>query len=111
MTREEFVREWCADLRSGKYTQYKGSLRDAVDPHCCCCLGVACYTAVRLGVPGAGPPEPCHFLPAEWFTNLVGSTNPILGVHGEVSVAELNDAKGWDFAKIADALEAKYLKS
>ena len=38
-TREQVLAEWTAALRSGKYKQAKGKLRDG---DCFCCLGVLC---------------------------------------------------------------------
>jgi hypothetical protein len=50
VTREEFLREWAADLRSGRYTQGKSTLSRFTGERRFCCLGVACETGVRLGL-------------------------------------------------------------
>lgn len=44
---EKIKREWIEALRSGKYEQGKGSLRDG-DKFCC--LGVLCDIAIKHGV-------------------------------------------------------------
>lgn len=38
---------WIADLRSGKFTQCQGQLRDDYDEKKYCCLGLACDTFCR----------------------------------------------------------------
>lgn len=47
---EEFKRKWVEALRSGKYKQGRGQLKDTQDQYCC--LGVACiivgYTKDQL---------------------------------------------------------------
>jgi hypothetical protein len=45
---EEAKRLWVAALRSGKYDQTTGALRDGVGY---CCLGVLCEVAIEAGVP------------------------------------------------------------
>lgn len=46
ITREQFITEWVAALRSGAYPQTPGCLQD---PTGFCCLGVACDIAAKHG--------------------------------------------------------------
>ena len=47
MDKETLLKEWIADLRSGKYQQLTASLGRGRSERCC--LGVLCETYIRLG--------------------------------------------------------------
>lgn len=110
VSREAFVRAWVEDLRSGKYEQGKKALKTADGKFCC--LGVACETAVRLGIiPKAvqdksGMPDPWFYQLMEWFDD---KPNFVL-VNGRLtSLICHNDQHGHTFEQIADGLEAMFL--
>lgn len=125
---------WVNALRSGKYTQTKGGLRDR---NGMCCLGVLCDVFREVCHQGEWTPTggavgdsafdtgkkihhgeesiadteksvAPHAVVA-WANMKDG--NPV--VRGEMfdtntSIAELNDGMNWDFAMIADLIEAQY---
>lgn len=129
------IRKWVEALRSGDYQQGTGHLR-AGDKYCC--LGVACELAIQDGVPvkvRSGLTSCTHLgdedhpnqhphngsiyeynseggvLPravADW---LGLNDMPLVRTegHGYRALTELNDGLGWDFAKLADAIERDWL--
>lgn len=109
---------WVAALRSGEYRQTIGTLEDAEG---FCCLGVACRVAMDHGLSLDRQTrdgtvyynnEDCY-LPDEvvkWL-GLGGRTGPLVeATHKDCilveTIADCNDMLGWDFNKIADAIEA-----
>ena len=46
MTKDEIIKEWCAELRSGKWEQLIWRLGDANSTKRCC-MGVLCELAIR----------------------------------------------------------------
>jgi hypothetical protein len=118
----EQVREaWVAALRSGEYEQGRGLLVQSSasgDRHCC--LGVLCKLAVKAGLAtrtrplgyrvGLEPPE-LRVLPqvVEQWAGLVGScaqTNSTTANGNPITLATLNDERGYTFEMIADLIEA-----
>lgn len=125
------IQEWVDALRSGNFKQTQGTLSKE---GAYCCLGVACEIfADRVGLirrPGMDlrdqaivvgysyptsvgatrtgfdelPPPVVDFLGIE-------SSNPWMDNDGlPESLTIMNDEWGWDFQRIADAIEATYLK-
>lgn len=127
------IKAWVDALRSGEFNQAIGVLRRdepdtdfrgaTLDPgHCC--LGVACEVAARAGVKLPDGWQTHAYLPGAVISWLGLTTmNPVLSSEGGsymdseefeqtysyVTATLANDSLGWDFAKIADSLEANYL--
>lgn len=122
------MRLWIAALRSGKYQQGIGHLAtiDNENPqlHRYCCLGVACEVAIDNGVEvpravavtvdgalihysghGVSLPDAVR----EWLG--LPEYGPVVITDGGhlMDVVTANDSAGWDFHRIADALEHTYL--
>ena len=99
---------WIAALRSGKYTQGQGHLRQKDDSLgsktglSYCCLGVLCEVAkVKYNGDDGFPPDQ--------FGRRVG-LHRLIGRRGyeeavEYQLTTMNDAEGWSFKKIAAWLE------
>lgn len=136
---KERVRLLVAALRSGDYTQARGTLRR--DEREYCCLGVACDVASLNGLgigwrnvigegcgcgdcpdrwrfDGAGDNMPPSVY--NWFgfddpddVALVGTPyDPDIAIDADsnnVTMVRANDVLEWNFNQIADALETRYL--
>lgn len=105
--------KWVEALRSGKYTQARGVLREE---NSYCCLGVACDVAgvpwrllasdsKKYSVPHNG--EKFIGLGYENWLSLPGPIRDKLGLAGnqEKDLANMNDFKHLSFKEIADAIE------
>lgn len=119
---EEAVRAWVRNLRSGEFSQTESLLRDDTGY---CCLGVACETFRR--VTGGGVWEDLgHFFffvtpqGAREEQTLPDAVQDWLGVDScdpmvprtdddQMALTELNDCYGWDFSRIAAAIESTFL--
>lgn len=113
----ERIALWVQALRSGDYKQGSSALCwvDADGSCRWCCLGVACDVAAKNGLDietrdfeaqryfgGA-----CFYLPPEvqeWYG--FDSQDPYLK---DRKASHWNDARGYNFAQIADAVEAEFL--
>lgn len=106
--KKSWAMKWIKALRSGKYKQTTGSLRDDKGH---CCLGVLCaitpykynYTKLHKTT-----------LPNK-VINLVGTmdSNPWVKVKGNphvTTLANLNDIQHKSFAEIADIIEQNWKK-
>ncbi len=116
---QEIAEQWIAALRSGKYEQGQGALRDGDS---FCCLGVLCdlfpgSTWSRTADDTrhacyAGPETETSVLPREvrkWAG--LAEANP--QVSPVYTIAELNDGvhgshKPWSFDRIANLIEEKW---
>jgi hypothetical protein len=106
------MKKWVSALRSGKYKQGAGQLRDSDDQFCC--LGVLCDLHRRETGRGRWRKgtyfcdDDCHYevapdAVADWAG--LNERNPILPrAFASGSLAGLNDA-GEEFADIADHIE------
>ena len=112
------VRKWVDALRSGKYAQTKGRLRelDTDGEPVYCCLGVACELHRLTGKGGKWRGEQFVMkgyeedseLPAEVSQYFgFGSGDPFISK--TITAAWANDGKHWSFKKIATAIEKYYL--
>jgi hypothetical protein len=125
---EPRVKLWIQALRSGEYTQCEGVLeRHALGKTSHCCLGVAQRVALANGyTDGTNNTEDnlpwgsdgMDYGVASWygFDSETGDSDPDLGIFPEidapsktVSCVRANDELLWNFAQIADALEARYI--
>jgi hypothetical protein len=109
ITREQFIAEWVAALRSGKYPQAQGSLRTDAG---FCCLGVACDIASKHGGPdweGGSHGDVFEYdnengaLPGwlgDWLLPSPEYTVPIYTM-----LAFRNDEHGETFAELAGVIE------
>jgi hypothetical protein len=122
VSNKENMKIWVDALRSGNYRQTQKKLRN--EDGAMCCLGVACEVFGQ-GTWNGDPdnseyiyyttPDGGHesgLLPhevQEWLG--VSSINPeVIDAEGYgTSLANANDAMGWDFPTIADAIERTYL--
>jgi hypothetical protein len=108
----EIRTQWCAALRSGKYTQAKAGLRRDGGY---CCLGVLCDLAVKAGVLTPPVQLDSHrwafagrldLLPpvvADWAG--IAEENPAVQGGGDlIGLAEEND-NGLPFGQIADLID------
>ena len=105
------VAEWVAALRSGKYSQTTGTLRDEVG---FCCLGVACDLSDPEGWVDIGQPE-FRFVynredsQLQERSYLPPHIREQLGVNNllEITLVEMND-NGKSFEEIADYIEGAF---
>lgn len=129
MVDEINMAKWIVALRSGKYTQGHGRLRDGVGQMCC--LGVLCEISglgewknlVGIGPAFESAEDVLTEVPpidvAAWLFPVTADSsmsirknnprirNPETGE--EIECADANDNHEWDFTKIANALESTYL--
>lgn len=108
------IRKWVKALRSGKYEQATGRLREEQTGggYKYCCLGVAsdlCYKERHMKWQGRGTlPE----IVQKWLG--IDNSNPELvcrvGDARRQSAVDLNDSYKKDFEFIAAAIERTYLK-
>ena len=94
---------WIAALRSGKYQQGAGALRDADNRFCC--LGVLCDIVESRGwrqtVPGSW-----HFHDENTgHTDCAYAPAWVLSIEKQIALANMNDRDGKTFAEIADYIE------
>jgi hypothetical protein len=117
------IRKWVQALRSGKFKQGTGGLctQELSGDRKYCCLGVACEAAIADGLhldvssTNGRAYGYVHFNRNTTF--LPDAVSDWLGLpsNGDVMVTDdwgavsVNDAKGWSFNQIADALETRYL--
>lgn len=114
----EIKKRWLEALRSGKFKQGRGQLRDSRDQ--LCCLGVLCELAVQDGViPEAQLDEGfykymseglAHYLyPPQSVADWAGlpQTNP-RAVSTNQALSVLNDGRHYTFAHIADIIEKEF---
>lgn len=121
-----------AALRSGKYPQNMGRLKEITNDGTVlgyCCMGVMCEVAMEHGVSLETHSYPLNDIArsvsfdgsstflrrnvAGWLgldVNADGEGDPIVGTDGNnrISAAYANDSAGWDFNRIADGMEAHY---
>ena len=115
-------KRWVEALRSGRYRQAPGKLTDGKGH---CCLGVLCDLARREGVikwqvgqfndwraiaPGDEYGEASVLPPAVQKWAGLDDNNPIIAMTptdfpAGITAANANDGLGWNFEKIADAIE------
>ena len=116
----DFYREWSKDLRSGQFTQCKDRLYDGTGH---CCLGVACRTAQRLGMPMKDSVTftgkfcfrfdnseetydiPCLFKDRINFHEFQRYGKPY--DPSTIWFATLNDKENYTFEQIADVIDAR----
>jgi hypothetical protein len=106
------AKKWVAALRSRKYKQTTGRLKD-VSTNRFCCLGVACELAVRAGViPSdddgdyAGQYGTLPLAVQDWLG--LASKRGDFDKQGEVAdLTELNDERGFKFYQIARIIESE----
>ena len=95
---KKFIKKWLTALRSGKYEQGKGYLKNTDEKYCC--LGVACL------VGGLTPDEiggKCIISAMSLFDEIpkkLRSGNALSGW-----LVEMNDIQGKSFLEIADWVE------
>jgi hypothetical protein len=112
--------KWVEALRSGKYKQGTGALRDSDGMYCC--LGVLCELAVEAGAASRTNSGTYGVRDEEGYmidgsdsvlpqsvsvwAGLHGAANPMV-VFGtnHASLADLNDNVGLSFERIADVIE------
>lgn len=105
-TREEVLRLWVDALRSGKYRQTEGTLRDEKGY---CCLGVLCDLARKDGGPN------WHRNYGEWHCMEESGLLPaqiaaFMGLNKkQQDLIALKNDKGESFKQIADYIEETYL--
>lgn len=108
---QDIKAEWVAALRSGKYKQTNGALKDDTG---FCCLGVLCDVVKdRVGLSWRETEGHCGTLTiGDAIGNLPTQVSMFAGLDrqspyvGERSLIYLNDILNWNFNAIADAIEA-----
>ena len=108
------AKKWVKALRSRKYKQITGRLKD-VETNRFCCLGVACELAVKAGiVPAAdrngGYAGDLYSLPEDvrvWLGLAYTNGSYESKQHGNTDLAEDNDARGKKFYQIARLIESE----
>lgn len=130
MVNKENMRLVVAALRSGKYLQGRGRLKEIFkDSISYCCMGVMCEVAMEHGVILATATCPlgessksvsfdgsATFLRGsvvDWLgldLGVDGDGDPAIGMDGNetISAAFANDQLGWDFEQIAASMEEYY---
>lgn len=119
---ERHIRSWVTALRSGRYHQTTGNLKDITGY---CCLGVACdvfrKAKKRQGEVYEWTPSDSggdYFLDeqgampggvADWF-GLASDPGLFLGSMGEILASSANDDKKFSLKRIASMIERTYLK-
>ncbi len=94
--------KWLVALRSGKYAQGRGRLRNPDNSFCC--LGVLCDIIDPEGWEAGGMETPTFWHGERHETpNVTCRLIGLISGH-EVTVIEMNDS-GADFAEIADYIE------
>lgn len=119
LVNRERVRLWVDALRSGRFEQAEGGLRQGKQ---FCCLGVACEVAREEGLDlhvqheggnGWSYNGEVSTLPIEVVDWLgMRSANPWISIDpggNRIAATVANDMKHWTFAEIADGLENMYL--
>lgn len=117
LTKEQvkIIKEWIAALRSGKYEQGRGKLKDHASGKVChCCLGVLCELAAEHGTIG-----PATLLNDIYFFenhsgNLPNKVRDWAGLSLKLGflqeLMDMNDS-GKSFAVIADFIEVHLVKT
>ena len=100
---KKLATKWIAALRSGKYKQGKGFLRDENDNYCC--LGVL-LSNIQY-------PRNVYEYDGHYKQNIPENFKGFKHGHGfipslKISLAELNDVKEYTFADIANIIEKHY---
>ncbi len=101
---------WVKALKSGKYKQIVGELRDFDRKNCYCALGVCCaeYEKSTKKKLSHNSWTNCDLPTAVQRWLGVKEDDPRVGtgpLDQEHHITSLNDAEGWSFKKIAKALE------
>lgn len=102
---DEFRKRWIEELRSGKYEQGKGALRNSEDKYCC--LGVACTLLPDVGWQIDGFGDAYGVVLEDWCNEGSLMDPDLIGLSEQAqdTLITLNDTYGWDFNKIADVLD------
>lgn len=130
MVNKENMRRVVAALRSGRYLQGHGRLKEIFkDSIHYCCLGVMCEVAMEHGVILDVARHPLGdfsmsvsfdgssaFLRKrvlEWLgldVSVEGDGDPVIGMYGnqKISASYANDELKWDFERIAASMEEYY---
>ncbi len=103
----EIKAAWLEALRSGRYKQGRGSLREN-DEYCC--LGVLCDIVPKAEWNGDevcyGPEHEYGILPTTLATELGIDEDPrVIIDEEETSLSAVNDCGSYDFTQIADLIE------
>lgn len=117
ITREEFIEEWVAALRSGNYKQGKSYLNrynDKTHTNEYCCLGVACELGTKYDLVKKdydtkkliySYDSETQYLPSSLINflgiSLIGNDNDT-----SISLIFLNDSNNDSFNDIADVIES-----
>lgn len=113
MPNKKNIKLWVKALRSGKFKQGTGALRDEKGRYCCLGVAQACYRKYTnchdLGYTAS---DGCakyslHKRVAQWL----GIEDYDPHVSRDKKAFEANDFDMWTFEKIADEIERYYLKS
>jgi hypothetical protein len=102
-TRMEVLELWVAALRSGKYEQARGNLREGDG---FCCLGVLCDLASKDGGPQW---DGWSFMGSESHLPYFVAKFVNLNMSQESMLARMND-NGRSFKQIADHIEATLIR-
>lgn len=105
------IQQWINVLRANTYRQCTGQLQ--IPDKACCCLGVLCLTIIpesllarqQGGHITGGLPNDQRYAPT-WIKDI----NSDFAERTGVKLIHLNDSAKWSFHKIADALEAVYIR-
>ena len=130
MVNKENMRLVVAALRSGRYLQGRGRLKQIFKYSISyCCMGVMCEVAMEHGVVLDVARHPLGefstsvsfdgssaFLRRsvlEWLgldVSVEGDGDPVVGMYGneKISASYANDELGWDFERIAASMEEYY---
>lgn len=113
------IKLWVGALRSGDYQQCRNNLRltsnynNSVTDGCTvayCCLGVACAIyekQTKKNIPSSEWGK--SYLPNE-VQKWLGLDKDDPYITKTLTAAFVNDERGWDFKKVANAIEKTYLK-
>lgn len=105
---EKDITKWCEALRSGKYSQTKGTLQDHKGY---CCLGVACEIFIPKEKQRIEDDSLWGAFPAyqpnvpNWLSKISGAFYS----KTEMRLWQMNDDYDFTFDEIADVLELVYI--
>ncbi len=102
--KRKLAQKWVAALRSGKYNQTTGRLKDEIGY---CCLGVLCEISEARA---DGPGKYIENYTEVGLKSMTGKLDPYYEPNMDtLSLSKLND-EGYTFNEIADIIQIEYVE-
>lgn len=97
---KEFAEKWVKALRSNKYKQHSGELRNNIIKNCYCAIGIACIAnGIEIDSTGFYPVKDGKTL--DYYGGYIYMTESMVK-----EIVSLNDHQKTPFPQIADWIEA-----